>query len=73
MRYPLVLNHSVMAGHSPSKTGVNALMPAIHAFLAAAQTWMHDKGLQPGRPKAGPGWPGMTEYVVQVEREPLQV
>ena len=26
-RFPAVLNHSVMAGHSPSKTGVNALMP----------------------------------------------
>ena len=58
-----------MAGHSPSKTGVNALMPAIHVFLAAAQTWMPGTGLQPGRPKAGPGWPGMTEYVGQVERE----
>ena len=27
MRCPLALNHSVMAGHSPSKTGVNVLMP----------------------------------------------
>lgn len=26
MRFPVVLNHSVMAGHSPSKTGVNALV-----------------------------------------------
>jgi hypothetical protein len=24
-----------MAGHSPSKTGVNALCPAIHVLLAA--------------------------------------
>ena len=47
-RFPLELNHSVMAG----------LVPAIHAFLAAAQTWM------PGTR------PGMTEHVGQVEREP---
>ena len=40
MRNPLVLNHSVMAG----------LVPAIHGFLAAAQTWM------PGTR------PGMTEH-----------
>jgi len=32
---------------------------------------MPGTGLQPGRPKAGPGWPGMTEHVGQVEREPL--
>ena len=61
MRYPVVLNYSVMAG----------LVPAIHVLLAAAQTWMPGTGLQPGRPKAGPGWPGMTEHVGQVEREPL--
>jgi hypothetical protein len=61
MRYPLALDHSVMAG----------LDPAIHVFLAAPQTWMPGTGLQPGRPKAGPGWPGMTEYVGQVERELL--
>ena len=48
-QYPVVLNHSVMAG----------LVPAIHVFLAAAQTWM------PGTR------PGMTEHVGQVEREPL--
>ena len=47
-RFPAVLNHSVMAG----------LVPAIHVFLAAAQTWM------PGTR------PGMTVYVGQVEREP---
>jgi hypothetical protein len=47
--FPLALNHSVMAG----------LVPAIHVFLAAAQTWM------PGTR------PGMTEHVGQVEREPL--
>ena len=61
MRYPLALNHFVMAG----------LVPAIHVFLAAEQTWMPGTGLQPGRPKAGPGWPGMTECVGRVEREPL--
>ena len=49
MRYPVALNYSVMAG----------LVPAIHVFLAAAQTWM------PGTR------PGMTEHVGQVEREPL--
>jgi len=47
------------------------LVPAIHVFLAAEQTWMPGTGLQPGRPKAGPGWPGMTECVGRVEREPL--
>ena len=46
------------------------IVPAIHVFPAAAQTWMPGTSLQPGRPKAGPGWPGMTECVGQVEREP---
>ena len=35
-RFPLALNHSVMAGHSPSKTGVNALMskgPGPRTFM----------------------------------------
>jgi len=31
----------VMAGHSASKTRVNALMfPAIHVFLFASKSWM---------------------------------
>src|SRR5580765_4875769 len=44
-RFPLVLNHSVMAG----------LVPAIHVFLAAAQTWM--PGTRPGmtRRRTAPG------------------
>jgi hypothetical protein len=46
---PARIESSVMAG----------LVPAIHVFLAAAQTWM------PGTR------PGMTERVGQVEREPL--
>jgi len=58
------LDHSVMAG-------LVRLVPAIHVFLATAQTWMPGTGLQPGRPKAGPGWPGVTECVGQVERESL--
>ena len=39
MRYPLALNHSVMAGP----------VPAIHVFLVAAQTWM--RGTRPGMTK----------------------
>jgi hypothetical protein len=36
-----------MAGHSVSKTRVNALMsPAIHDFLADRKTWM--PGTRPG-------------------------
>ena len=34
MQYPVALNYSVMAG----------LVPAIHVFLAAAQTWMPAQG-----------------------------
>jgi hypothetical protein len=71
-RFPLALNHSVMAGHSPSKTGVNALMPG-HPRLSSLR---HRRGC-PARAcsragqQAGPGWPGMTEHMGQVEREPL--
>ncbi len=37
MRCPIKLS-VVMAGHSPSKTGVNALVsPAIHVFLESAK------------------------------------
>ena len=36
-RFPAVLNHSVMAGHSPSKTGVDALMPG-HPRLSRCGT-----------------------------------
>jgi hypothetical protein len=36
-QYPVVLNHSVMAGHSPPKTGVNALMPG-HPRLSRCGT-----------------------------------
>ena len=57
MRDPLALNHSVMAGHSPSKTGVTALMPGHPRFFAKPKTWM------PGTR------PGMTEQVGQAEWE----
>jgi len=53
-----------------NRTAVGLSRPSTSLF-AAAQTWMPGTGLQPGRPKAGPGWPGMTEHVGQVEREPL--
>ena len=51
----------VMAGLSRPKDGVASLayVPAIHVFLRS-QTWTPGTSLHSGRPKAGPGWPGMT-------------
>jgi len=44
--------NGVMAGHSPSKTGVNALLPAIHVLIPAAKKDVdarakraHDEGM----------------------------
>ena len=58
MRYPLAWIHSVMAG----------LVPAIHVFLAAAQTWM--PAIRAFTPVFDGLWASMTEHVGQVEREP---
>ena len=39
------ISQLVMPGHSPSNTGINALMPGIHVFLS--------------RPRQSRGWPGL--------------
>ena len=64
-RFPLALNHSVMAG-------LVRLVPAIHVSLRCGTDVDARHGPAAGPAKqAGPGWPGMTEHMGEVEREPL--